>query len=152
MRKWAVLAAAAAAVYAGGHQAVTSGGLHVPAAVSVPAGSNEALANEMAASLYGWTGSQAACLDALWTAESGFSQYADTRVTHAGGDGPGSPVFAYGIAQARPATKYPKAGQPADLGGSSDPRTQIAWGLSDISTVYGTPCAAWGHETAQGWY
>ena len=85
------------------------------AAPSARPGSNEALANQMAASLYGWRGSQAGCLDALWTRESGFSQYADTRRSHAGGDGPGSAVFAYGIAQARPATKYPLAGGPPTL-------------------------------------
>lgn len=150
MKKWPVLAVAAAVLYAGGQHA--AGSIRVPAAVVAAHGSNEALANQMAASLYGWRGSQAACLDALWTRESGFSQYADTRRTHAGGDGPGSAVFAYGIAQARPATKYPKAGQPADLGGSSDRVAQVKWGLADISAVYGTPCAAWSHETAQGWY
>jgi hypothetical protein len=134
------------------HHGATSAA--APAAVSGPItrNANEALANQMAASRYGWRGTQLTCLDELWTRESGFSQYADTRRTHAGGDGPGSPVFAYGVAQARPATKYPKAGQPADLGGSSDAATQIRWGLADISSVYGTPCGAWGHETAQGWY
>lgn len=113
---------------------------------------NEKLANKMAAAM-GWGPDQQDCLDKLWTRESGFSQYADTRKTGAGGDTPSSVVFAYGIAQARPAEKYPLAGRPADLGGQSDPVTQIRWGLRDyIKPVYGDPCGAWGHEVAQGWY
>ena len=34
----------------------------------------------------------------------------------------------------------------------TDPATQIRWGLGYIATTYGTPCAAWSHETADGWY
>jgi hypothetical protein len=115
-------------------------------------GSNQALGGLLAGCLDGWTGQQTSCLDQLWHRESGWSNTADTRKTHTGGDGPGSYVFAYGIAQARPATKYPSAGRPPDLGGRSDPATQIRWGLADIRTVYDTPCAALGHENTHGWY
>ena len=47
--------------------------------------SNEQLANSMAASGYGWTGSQATCLDELWTEESGFSAYAANSSSDASG-------------------------------------------------------------------
>jgi hypothetical protein len=32
--------------------------------------------------------------------------------------------------------------------------TQINWGLSYISSAYGSPCAAWDHEMSQNphWY
>jgi resuscitation-promoting factor RpfB len=149
VRKWPVLAVAAAVLYAGGQHA--AGGIPAPAAVPAPSGSNEALANGMAGAS-GWAGGQITCLDYLWTRESGFSATADTRITHAGGDTSRSRVFAYGIAQARPASKYPPAGRPPDMGGSSDARTQIAWGLGYIQGTYGTPCGAWAHEQADGWY
>ncbi len=61
-------------------------------------------------------------------------------------------MFAYGIAQARPATKMPLAGQPADLGGHSDPQVQVEWGLGYIQATYGSPCGAWAHEEADSWY
>jgi hypothetical protein len=132
------------------------GGSPHPAAGSTSASTpsaNQALGQQLAAA-DGWTAGngQWACLDALWERESGWSDTADTRVTGAGGDHPGSPVWAYGIAQARPETKYPLAGRSADLGGQSDPGTQIRWGLSYIAAVYGSPCDAWGHEESQGWY
>ena len=31
-------------------------------------------------------------------------------------------------------------------------RTQIAWGLGYIDSVYGSPCAAWNHSKANNWY
>jgi hypothetical protein len=113
-----------------------------------------ACGKQMAAAYYGWTAAsgQWSCLYLLWRQESGWNNTADTRVTGAGGDHPGSPVWAYGIAQARPETKYPKAGQSPDLGGWSDPATQIGWGLGYIDTVYRSPCNAWSHEETHGWY
>ena len=30
--------------------------------------------------------------------------------------------------------------------------TQIRWGLQYIKGTYGSPCAAWAHEEATGWY
>jgi hypothetical protein len=58
---------------------------------------------------------------------------------------------AYGIPQALPASKMAAAG--SDY--MTDPATQIRWGLGYIAgTPYGThtPCGAWAHETADGWY
>lgn len=113
---------------------------------------NQAIGKVQAA-LYGWAvGPEWDALVALWNKESGWRNTADTRVSGAGGDGPGSPVFAYGIAQARPATKYPLPGRPPDLGGIADPTTQIAWGLSYIRSVYGDPLSAWAHEQSNNWY
>jgi len=108
-----------------------------PAAPGAVGGSNEALANSMAASGYGWTGGQATCLDELWTRESGFQT---------GATNPQS--GAYGIPQSLPAAKMAAAG--ADW--QTSPATQIRWGLSYIAATYGTPCDAWSHEQAAGWY
>lgn len=90
---------------------------------------------------------------ALWNQESGWSNTADTRKTGAGGDNASSVVFAYGIAQARPYSKMPKAAWPPDKGGSSDSATQIAWGVQYLEEPqYGSPSKAWAHEQANGWY
>lgn len=89
----------------------------------------------------------------LWNRESGWSNTADTRKTGAGGDNASSVVFAYGIPQARPYSKMPRAAWPPDKGGSSDAATQIAWGVQYLEEPqYGSPSAAWAHEQANGWY
>lgn len=135
MRKWVVLGAAAAVVYAGGGHAVTAA-LHAPDVHAVPASANEAMANQMAASGYGWTGVQAACLDDLWTEESGFSSTAYN-----------SSSGATGIPQLLP-------GAHAIPANWSDPRVQVAWGLSYVKDRYGTPCTAWTFERSHtpNWY
>lgn len=112
--------------------------------------SNERLGDAMASCLKGWTGEQTVCLNELWSKESGWSNTSDTRTS--GLDPANATVFAYGIVQARPAEKLPLAGQPADLGGQSDPATQIKWGLGYLSDRYGDPCTAWQHETTHNWY
>lgn len=114
--------------------------------------SNQALGKRLA-STYGWdTGAEWDALIALWNRESGWSNTADTRQTGAGGDNSASVVFAYGIAQARPYSKMPKAGWPPDKGGQSDAGTQITWGLIYIKQQYGSPVMAEAHEQANGWY
>jgi len=85
----------------------------------------------------GWTGAQFACLDSLWTKESGWRWNAD----NAGSD-------AYGIPQALPGTKMASFG----TDWSTNPITQIKWGLQYISGRYGTPCGAWAHSQAVNWY
>lgn len=87
-------------------------------------------------SAYGFGTSQWSCLDSLWQRESGWQYDAQ------------NPSGAYGIPQALPASKMASAG--SDY--LTDPNTQIRWGLGYISSVYGTPCAAWSHEEAYGWY
>jgi hypothetical protein len=34
----------------------------------------------------------------------------------------------------------------------TNPATQIRWGLSYIQGTYDSPCGAWDHELADGWY
>ena len=85
---------------------------------------------------YGWAG-QFSCLAALWGQESGW---------HVSAENPSS--GAYGIPQALPGSKMATAGPDWQ----SDPATQIGWGLGYIRAAYGSPCAAWDHEEAAGWY
>lgn len=107
-------------------------------APAVAGGSNQALANRMAAAApYGWAGGQTACLDALWTRESGFGTTATNPQSGA-----------YGIPQALPASKMAAAGPDWQ----TSPATQIRWGLGYIAATYGTPCGAWSHEEADNWY
>lgn len=79
---------------------------------------------------------QYACLDSLWTKESGWRVNAS------------NPSGAYGIPQSLPASKMASFG--ADY--LTNPITQVEWGLSYIGAVYGTPCSAWAHSVAFNWY
>jgi len=84
-------------------------------------------------------GTEWASLDALWQKESGWSNTAENPSSGA-----------YGIPQALPPTKMPFAAQKA---GGSQPRAQIAWGLSYIKGRYGDPLTAWsGYYDRGGWY
>jgi hypothetical protein len=76
------------------------------------------------------------CLYDLWQQESGWNVYAE------------NPSGAYGIPQSLPGDKMASAG--ADW--QTNPTTQIIWGLGYIKSVYGTPCVAWQHEEADGYY
>ena len=76
------------------------------------------------------------CLLDLWNRESGWIYDAE----NASG--------AYGIPQALPGDKMASAG--SDW--LTNPATQIKWGLGYISQIYGTPCGAWDHELAYGFY
>jgi hypothetical protein len=85
---------------------------------------------------------------AEWTAwnnvamrESGWNQFADNPASGA-----------YGIPQALPYTKMPKAAWPASAGGSSNPTAQITWMASYMGSTYGDPIGAWKHELGSGWY
>lgn len=98
------------------------------------AAANQRIALGMMGS-YGWSSSsQFSCLVRLWNRESGWNQYAHNR-----GSG------AHGIPQALPASKMGAAGW-------SNPVVQIRWGLRYIKGRYGSPCGAWGHSQATGWY
>lgn len=118
---------------AGAHSAGTA---QAPASVS----GNVALGQQLAAA-DGWgSGAQWNCLYALWERESGWSNTAE------------NPSDAYGIAQALghgPTNQYPAG--PANPPTSSA-SAQIRWGLGYIASTYGSPCGAWGHEEADGWY
>lgn len=126
-----------------------------PPAVAGAGGNPAANKNlgKLLASTYGWnTGNEWNALVSLWDRESGWSNTADTRVTHAGGDNSNSVVFAYGIPQARPYSKMPKVAWPPDKGGNADPSAQITWGLLYLKQAYGDPVKAWQHEQSNGWY
>lgn len=73
--------------------------------------------------------------------ESGWSQFADNPSSNA-----------YGIPQALPFNKMPKAAWPASAGGSSNPGSQISWMVGYMSGRYGGPQGAWAHELSNGWY
>ena len=110
-------------------------------AAIVPAGPppNPASAQGIAYKLlpsYGFSTSQYGCLNDLWSRESGWRYNAE----NASG--------AYGIPQALPGSKMASAGPDWQ----TNPTTQIKWGLGYIKAVYGSPCNAWGHEEADGWY
>jgi hypothetical protein len=101
----------------------------------VPAGDAQQIAAKMVTAR-GWGSDQFSCLVSLWSKESGWRTNA------------ANPSGAYGIPQALPGSKMASAG--ADW--QTNPATQISWGLSYISGVYGTPCAAWSHSQATNWY
>jgi hypothetical protein len=107
-----------------------------PSAPPVPSGSPQQIAIGMLGS-YGWSSSQFSCLDALWNAESGWNVEASNPSSGA-----------YGIPQALPGSKMASAGPDWQ----TDAATQIRWGLGYIKGTYGSPCGAWAHEQADGWY
>lgn len=86
---------------------------------------------------YGWGDDQFSCLVSLWNRESGWR--ADALNPWSG---------AYGIPQALPGEKMASAGPDW----RTNAATQIAWGLSYISSRYGSPCGAWAHSEQTGWY
>jgi uncharacterized protein YdaU (DUF1376 family) len=105
-------------------------------AASTPSGSPQQIAEQML-SQFGWSSSQFSCLQPLWAHESGWNVYASNPSSGA-----------YGIPQALPGSKMASAGPDWQ----SDAATQIRWGLQYIQGTYGSPCAAWSHEEADGWY
>jgi hypothetical protein len=105
-------------------------------AVPAASGSPRQIAQAMLGS-FGWSSSQFSCLDPLWEHESRWS------VTAAN---PGSGAF--GIPQALPGSRMASAGPDWQTSAA----TQITWGLRYIRDTYGSPCAAWSHEQATGWY
>ena len=112
-----------------------SGGGSSASSPAQPSGSPQQIARSMLGS-YGWSSSQFGCLQSLWNAESGWNVYAS------------NPSGAYGIPQALPGSKMASAGPDWQ----SNPATQIRWGLGYIKGLYGSPCGAWAHEEADGWY
>jgi hypothetical protein len=86
---------------------------------------------------FGWSSGQFSCLDPLWEHESGWSVTA--RNPSSG---------AYGIPQAVPGSRMASAGPDWQTNAT----TQIKWGLGYIKETYGSPCVAYAHEQATGWY
>ena len=86
---------------------------------------------------HGWGESQFSCLEKLWNKESRWKVSADNPTSSA-----------YGIPQALPGNRMAAYG--SDW--RTNPVTQIKWGLDYIEDAYGSPCSAWGHSVAKGWY
>jgi hypothetical protein len=107
----------------------------VPSGPPPDPSSARGIAYNMLAS-FGFSTDQFGCLNDLWTQESNWVYNAE----NASG--------AYGIPQALPGSKMASAG--ADW--QTNPATQIKWGFGYIKSIYGTPCGAWSHEEADGWY
>jgi hypothetical protein len=107
-----------------------------PVTVAVPSGSAEQAAQQMLGQ-FGWSSSQFSCLQPLWAQESGWNVSAENPSSGA-----------YGIPQALPGSKMASAGPDWE----TDAATQIRWGLTYIKDLYGSPCGAWSHEEADGWY
>jgi len=105
-------------------------------AAPATSGSPQQIAMAMLGS-YGWASGQFSCLDSLWNEESGWNVHASNPSSGA-----------YGIPQALPGSKMASAGPDWE----SDAATQIRWGLGYIQALYGSPCGAWAHEQADGWY
>src|SRR3954447_959858 len=80
--------------------------------------------------------SQFSCLDKLWNRESGWRNTAQN---------PSS--TAYGIAQLLDST-WAYTG----IDKTSDGFDQVDAGLAYIEAAYGSPCSAWAHSQATGWY
>jgi len=107
-----------------------------PAVAPVEAGTARAIGLELTLAR-GWDETQFACLDALWSAESGWRVNAANASTGA-----------YGIPQALPGSKMATVG--ADW--QTNPATQITWGLNYIAGRYGSPCDAWASFQTKHWY
>lgn len=132
-----IIAAQNAAAQNAVASAAESGGTSV---TTMAAPANPTAAQATAESLlpaFGFSTSQWSCLYSLWERESTWNVYATNPVSGA-----------YGIPQALPG--YKMSSVAADW--QTDPTTQIKWGLGYIQQVYGTPCNAWAHEEADGYY
>lgn len=99
------------------------------------AAANQAIAKVLAAP-YGWSaGTQWSDLVSLWNQESGWNNQAQNPTS-----------TAFGIAQFLDTTWAPYGPK------TSDAALQITYGLRYIKDRYGSPEAAWAHETSAGWY
>jgi hypothetical protein len=133
----------------------TTSGSVSSAATGGSASANQKIAKGLMAK-YGWSSSADwNALVNLWNQESGWNNKAKNPSSGA-----------YGIAQAlghaesasladnQKGDNYPNAYRSANPApwGSSNSGEQISWGLSYIKGTYGSPSAAWAHETSAGWY
>lgn len=102
-----------------------------------PAGEAQQIAHDLILQ-EGWGEDQFACTVSLWNKESGWNALAMNKSSGA-----------YGIPQALPGSKMASMG--ADW--QTNATTQIKWGIWYFkNSSYGTPCAAWAHSQATGWY
>ena len=95
------------------------------------------VAKSIAKKKHNWGATQFACLNNLWTKESGWRYRANNSRTGA-----------YGIPQAYPGSKMASVARDW----RTNPVTQIRWGLRYIDSRYNTPCAAWSKFKRSNWY
>ena len=126
---------AAAAAAAAAAQAAAEAAAQAQAAANTPDGAR-ATAQQIMAAQYGWGDDQFQCLNSLWNKESGWNYEAYNS------------SGATGIPQALPGDKMATVADDW----ATNATTQITWGLGYISSVYGTPCSAWGHSQSTNWY
>ncbi|MFE7313814.1 CHAP domain-containing protein [Streptomyces sp. NPDC057555] len=113
-------------------------GVDIPTAGGLDGGTpaqNKAVAKQLLQQM-GW-GDQFGALDAMWTRESGWNQFAENPSSGA-----------YGIPQSLPASKMASAG--SDW--LTNPVTQERWGLGYIRDRYGDPARAWDFWKRHHWY
>jgi hypothetical protein len=104
-------------------------------AVNDPKGAQAFAASKLAD--FGWGQDQMSCLIPLWNRESDWTTTAENASS-----------LAYGIAQSLPASKMDSVG----TDWRTNYQTQVVWGLGYIKNRYGSPCGAWAHSNAYGWY
>lgn len=136
-------------------QAQTSPGGPPPPTGPEPGGAPQHIAR-MLLGRYGWSPAQMGPLILLWTRESGWNPNARNPTSGA-----------YGIAQAlghggagtaaangtnEYGAQYGLTDAEARSANSGSALWQIRWGLGYIKSRYGSPAAAWQHETQFGWY
>jgi TP901 family phage tail tape measure protein len=118
---------------------IIGGGGALPPPGGTPVGINQAIGAALSGNR-GWA-KYWGPLQALWTRESGWNNMAYNRSSGA-----------FGIPQALPFTKMPKAAWPPWAGGTASASSQIIWGLNYIAGRYGNPAAAFAHDLSLGWY
>lgn len=92
---------------------------------------------------YGWSAADFTCLDKLWMRESSWN-YAAANASSS----------ARGIPQAMMSAHFGSDWKTSAAGKSylETPSVQITWGLDYIKGRYTSPCGAWDHSEAKGWY
>ncbi|WP_112136345.1 aggregation-promoting factor C-terminal-like domain-containing protein [Glycomyces dulcitolivorans] len=111
-----------------------------PTSVEIPSSCDEFSGNRATGCAItlerGYDLEQFACLELLWSKESGWNELAENS------------LGAYGIPQSYPGSKMASEGDDW----RTNPVTQILWGLGYIEGKYGTPCDAWAYSEAEGFY
>ncbi|WP_448609043.1 aggregation-promoting factor C-terminal-like domain-containing protein [Geodermatophilus sp. URMC 60] len=128
-------AAEAAARAAAERQAASSAAAPAPAASSSSSSAPRGSFKDYAMSKVG-SAEQFSCLEKLWGKESGWNPNAQNPTS-----------TAYGIPQFLNST-WASTG----IAKTSDGYRQIDAGLIYIENRYGSPCGAWSHSQAKGWY
>jgi transglycosylase-like protein with SLT domain len=132
--KAAAEAAEEAEAAAGAAQGSTGSATAAPAAAGSSARSGSF--QDYALAQLGGDSSEFSCLESLWGKESGWNPNAQNPTS-----------TAYGIPQFLDST-WKSTG----IAKTSDGYRQIDAGLIYIESRYGSPCAAWSHSKATGWY